>query len=637
MQAGNSLPLRAQHRLKRALQYLDYSQHSKGLKIVEELLRQHPLTPLLLSIQSLFLFYTEGYIVSIPIGEEAIRLDPTDVGNWVRLGRQHVERWEYVPALRCYRHIVALEPQNRELKWTYCKLLLQNGCYEETAEVAFSLWKEDKRPLEGWIYCILGLYLTAKCDKTAQFIDKFLSERGENLNKYQISELISAKIHLFLTNNRISDANLAFSSESHLILDPFLRFSYLFRIQIGQSHISEAISTCKSLISLNPEQLSPIKQLISLSLEPERELIQGLMELYPESETLAVYRLETAGKEEISGLLIAYLQGKITLKTPAISTIFKRLMPIHKPILHSVVQKVYISLSQTHSFPTNPLLFLTEDVLAWGFYACSRFFYLVNDLISSQDCIEKAISYLPRTGDFLLFRSKLLRRGNDLLNAVKMREMAREMDPRDRYINYRCAVYHLLRNDIETANAVIAPFSVDEDSPGLQIRQNQEVHYELKLAEAWERLGNSPAASEQYLEVEEQLRDMSSVTYRLDEEVIQRLSIITYAEALEACSNVFHQKVYIRTVKGILRTAPEMKDMNRNQTTAVAEMVKRVICTEDRELQDLLFTYLMRENRVFLCLKIANRSLEPFKTDYFKRISAFQAPHFTLVLNCFKS
>jgi hypothetical protein len=85
-----------------------------------------------------------------------------------------------------------------------------------------------------------------------------------------------------------------------------------------------------------------------------------------------------------------------------------------------------------------------------------------------------------------------------------------------------------------------------------------------------------------------------------------------------------------------LRTAPEMKEMNRNQAVAVAEMIKRVICTEDRQLQDLLFTYLMRENRVYLCLKIASRSLEPLKTDYFERISASQAPHFSLVLNCFK-
>ena len=64
----------------------------------------------------------------------------------------------------------------------------------------------------------------------------------------------------------------------------------------------------------------------------------------------------------------------------------------------------------------------------------------------------------------------------------------------------------------------------------------------------------------------------------------------------------------------------------------IAEMVKRTICSEDLQLQRLLFAYLMRENRVFLCLKIALKASEPDKSAYLQEISTSPSPHLSLVL-----
>lgn len=624
MDTASTLPMRVQHRVKRALQYLEYNQYSKGLKIIEELLSQHPQTPTLLSIRSLFLFYTEGYVDSVPIGELAVDLEPENVGNWARLGRQHLERWEYAPALRCFRHIQALEPQNRVQEQTFCRLLLQNGTHLEGAEVAFRLWRGDKSRLETWIYLILELYLTGKWAQLGQIIDKLVSERGKELDKYQVSELISAKLRLYLNYHRISEANLAFSAESHLITDPYLRLSYSLRIQIADSHLSEARETCRALIALNPEQIEPIRQLLSLSPAPEREL-KELLEKYPKSETLILHRIEQAAEQELPQLLAAYLYTKIHLKTPAVSIILKRLL--HSHILREVVAKLLISLENSQS--SDP-----RDIVAWGFYTCSCFFFLVNDLISAQHCIDQASELLPEEADFLLLRSKLLYRSKNLPEAINLREKARKTDPRDRYLNYKCAVYHLLGNDINTANDVIAPFSVDAESPGLQLHTNQEIRYELKLAEAWERLGRATEAMQHFLEAEEHFRDISSVLYRLEEDFLLRFTVNTYVDALEACGNVFGHKLYVRVAKGILRTAPEMRELDRNQVVAVAELAKRTIRVEDSELQKLLFAYLIRENRVFLCLKIALKASEPEKTAYLQAIRTVQSPHFRLVFKC---
>ena len=617
------------HRVKRALQYLEYSQYSKGLKIIEELLTQLPQTPTLLSIQSLFLFYTEGYTVSVPIGEQAVDLDPTDVGNWARLGRQHLERWEYAPALRCFRHIVALEPQNQGHMQTYCRLLLQNGQYGEAAGVACALWRGDRSRLEGWVYYILALYLTGQWAQSVQIIDKLLSERGTELNKYQVSELISAKFRLFFTHNRFSEADLAFSAESHLITDPSLRLSYHLRLQIAHSRLSAAKETCRAMLALNPEQIEPLRQLISLSSEPEREL-KELLERYPESETLALYRIEQANTQELPILLSAYLQAKIRLKTPAVAIALKRFL--HRDVLRKVVEELRISLEQRQAFPSDPATRLETDRVAWGFYACSRFFFLVKDLANAQLCIDKASELLPDAADFLLLRSKLLSLSKNLPAALHLRETARKMDPRDRYLNYKCAVFHLLGNDVSTANAVIAPFSMNSDSPGLQLHLNQEIRYELKLAEALERLGSATEAADQFLEAEEHFRDISSVLYRLEEDFLLRFTINTYADGLEVCGSVFGNQLYVRAVKGVLRTAPEMKELNRNQAVVIAEMVKRTICSEDLQLQRLLFAYLMRENRVFLCLKIALKASEPDKSAYLQEISTSPSPHLSLVL-----
>ena len=608
--------LRSQHRLKRISQYLSYSQYPKALKLTEELLVSDPQNPVFLSFKSLCLFYIEGYRVSAEIGELAVERDPEDTGNWERLARQHIERWEYRLALRCYRHILHLEPENRDYLRTYSRLLLQNHLYSDALEASHRLWMGDKGDTSGWVYYIVALYMTDEWSTAVTVISELIARKG--VEKYALLELVAVKYELLLAHKCASSLSPACFSP----FDSVTRLSYTLQYHLLTGDTESAKSTSKQLIHYNCENLDYIEQYYTLCCE-DNKCLQELAEQYPHSEAVNLVKVVKSQGNEFEMELIRYLETKIRLKTPAIRVIFTKFTENQgkNDVLRRIMRDLYANLDKNQTFMSDSTLSLDNSTLAWGFYACSRYFFTINDLILSEKSIKKATSLLPNTPDFLLLLSKLEYLSGDLQSAIGHRETARLLEPRDRYLNYKCAVLHLRNGDIDTANRVIAPFSVAEDAPGeLQIHETQDVRYELHLASAFERLQDFPQAASMYFDVEEHYRDMSTLLYRLEDDLLQRMTIRTYGKALEMEEKMWEMKGYGKAVAGILRNAGEMRELHREQKWAVVQIVYKMMKTGNKEIKRLLFRYLYREKRYFLCLKVALGCEETEKSEYLREI-----------------
>lgn len=111
-----------------------------------------------------------------------------------------------------------------------------------------------------------------------------------------------------------------------------------------------------------------------------------------------------------------------------------------------------------------------EDIaLNWNlsvnyFLAQHYDYFLSRDLEKASQYVEKAIALNPLKNDytFHMTRARIIKHKGDVAAASKAMNEAREMDPKDRYINTKCAKYQLRNDENETAIATMGMFTRKE-------------------------------------------------------------------------------------------------------------------------------------------------------------------------------
>ena len=132
-------------------------------------------------------------------------------------------------------------------------------------------------------------------------------------------------------------------------------------------------------------------------------------------------------------------------------------------------------------------------------------YYLSRDLDQATQYVDKAISLNPLKTDytFHMTRARIIKHRGDIPGASKAMNEAREMDPKDRYINTKCAKYQLRNDENQTALDTMGMFTRKEavGGPLGDLLEMQCVWYLTEDGESYLRQGKLALAFKRFQQV----------------------------------------------------------------------------------------------------------------------------------------
>ena len=73
--------------------------------------------------------------------------------------------------------------------------------------------------------------------------------------------------------------------------------------------------------------------------------------------------------------------------------------------------------------------------------------------------LDSALSHTPTLPELYTLRARVLKRAGDLISAASSMEDARRLDGQDRFLNTKCAKYHLRAGLLEEASDILGLFT----------------------------------------------------------------------------------------------------------------------------------------------------------------------------------
>jgi len=99
------------------------------------------------------------------------------------------------------------------------------------------------------------------------------------------------------------------------------------------------------------------------------------------------------------------------------------------------------------------------NMAAYYFLAQHYNYHLSRDLTKGMEYIDKAIELEPKSVDFHMTKARIWKHLGNTQKASETMDQARELDPRDRYINTKAAKYQLRNDESEAAIKTMGMFT----------------------------------------------------------------------------------------------------------------------------------------------------------------------------------
>lgn len=99
------------------------------------------------------------------------------------------------------------------------------------------------------------------------------------------------------------------------------------------------------------------------------------------------------------------------------------------------------------------------DSAAYYYLAQHYNYHLSRDLKKAMEYVDKAIELEPKSVDFHMTKARIWKHYGNTQKASEVMEQARELDPRDRYINTKSAKYKLRNNESDAAIKTMGMFT----------------------------------------------------------------------------------------------------------------------------------------------------------------------------------
>jgi peptide alpha-N-acetyltransferase len=121
----------------------------------------------------------------------------------------------------------------------------------------------------------------------------------------------------------------------------------------------------------------------------------------------------------------------------------------------------------------------------WTLYYLGLHYSATGDFVHANELLNVALEHTPTLPELYIAKARNLKRTGDYVGAVEVMDAARELDGQDRFLNTKCATYHLKAGDIEGAQNLLGMFTKkDAATPAKDLEDMQSFKFLLEDGEA---------------------------------------------------------------------------------------------------------------------------------------------------------
>lgn len=485
------LPSKEQTLFRHLVQFYESKQYKKGIKAADQILKKHPTHGDTQAMKALVLSCQGKETEAFELCKVALRNAMKSHVCWHVYGLLYRGVRNYEEAIKAYRFALRLEPESPQIARDLALLQMQMRDYNGLVQSRRQAVQARPGVRSNWTALAVALHLNGDYAGAEDILKRFEETLKQPPPKSDLEhhEAVLYKISIIAESGdaqrALEQVDAVFKKAVDRTAVMEMRADYLLRLDRKE----EAEQAYRALLNRNAEKRAYFEGLEkSLGLDKsKKEDQEKLVQLYQE-EANKSERRDAARRIPLDFLegdvfrehADKYLRRMFRKGVPSTFANIKQLYanPAKKQTIIDLVESYTKEEPQSNGTPepngsvngSDKSAPSAEDIaLNWKlsvnyFLAQHYDYFLSRDLDQATQYIQKAIELNPLKNDytFHMTRARIIKHQGDVAAASKAMNEAREMDPKDRYINTKCAKYQLRNNENETAIATMGMFTRKE-------------------------------------------------------------------------------------------------------------------------------------------------------------------------------
>lgn len=487
------LPSKEQTLFRHLVQHYEGKQYKKGIKAADQILRKHPNHGDTQAMKALVLSCQGKETEAFDLCKLALRNAMKSHVCWHVYGLLYRGVRNYEEAIKAYRFALKLEPESPQIARDLALLQMQMRDYTGLVQSRRQAVQAKPGIRSNWTALAVAMHLNGDLAGAEDVLKKFEETlkqpppKGDLENQEAVLYKISVIAESGDVQRALEQVDAVYKTAVDRTAVMEMRAEYLLKLDKKE----EAEKAYRALLDRNAERRAYFEGLEkSLSLDKsKKEDQEKLVQLYQE-EANKSERRDAARRIPLDFLegdvfrehADKYLRKMFRKGVPSTFANIKQLYanPEKKQTIIELVESYLKEEPEVNgSAEPNGSANGTDDkekgpsqediALNWKlsvnyFLAQHYDYYLSRDLDQATQYVDKAISLNPLKNDytFHMTRARIIKHRGDIPGASKAMNEAREMDPKDRYINTKCAKYQLRNDENQTALDTMGMFTRKE-------------------------------------------------------------------------------------------------------------------------------------------------------------------------------
>ncbi|GMM44680.1 peptide alpha-N-acetyltransferase complex A subunit [Pichia kluyveri] len=375
----------------------------------------------------------------------------------------------YEMATHFYTIAYSNNPSNKGILRDLSSCLSQLRTYKSLIKTRFDYLQAEPGYRANYSSTSIAYYLNNDFNNSIKIenqIENIIKDKLIDEDLTENSECLIYKALLFFNLEKYDETldyinNLLISNEKFKCYDITGLLELKFKTLMILEKFHDAQLTIRLLLKRNPLNVQYYYDLFnSLKIENNTSskliVLNKLSKFYPKVDIPKFLPLTflNHNDEQFKSHLSNYLQDLFKRGVPSVFNNIKS--------LYNDSNKIPIILNIVKSFEEiekNPL------ILTWIKYFLSHHFDKINQFDLAIDYINQSIEITPTLIELYMFKARILKHQNHLIEASKIMNDARLLDLQDRFVNSKTVKYYLRADLINEAIDVASLFTKNDDEP----------------------------------------------------------------------------------------------------------------------------------------------------------------------------
>ncbi|CCA77834.1 related to n-terminal acetyltransferase 1 [Serendipita indica DSM 11827] len=553
------LPPKEAALFKTLLSQYESRQLKKAIKTADQILKKVGDHGETISMKGLVLSYQGKREEGMELVKKGLRLDLSSHICWHVCGLVHKQDKNYDEALKCYAQALKYDPANMNILRDAANLQAQLRLFDGLENSRLTILKLRMNLKQNWVALAVAYALNGNWKAAQSLLDELLTlvkEVPAHDNEY--SELLLFYLTVLERNQEYGEAlkKLSDYTEAKKIVDNMHAAIIRPRLLQKLSRTEEALAEYKVLIARNPDCYEFYRlylECLGLSLdEPSEKVIEELEAFASEFPTALVPRrllLTVTTDERFQSLAKEYVIRGLKKNIPSL---FVDLKPLYKDdakrsTIQAIVEEYHAGLEKESS-STEPDRD-SPTTYVWTLYYLGLHYSSCGDFQRADEIFNTALQHTPTLPELYMAKARNLKRAGDLVGAVAMMDAAVELDGQDRFLNTKCATYHLRNGEVEEAQRLFGLFTKkDATSPGKDLEDMQSFKFLLEDGQAHLKINRLALALKRFRTIERIFSDLHEDQFDFHSFCIRRFTLNIYFDIIQWDDRLRWHPIFVRAI-----------------------------------------------------------------------------------------